>query len=91
MDDAYFSDEFRARLQKGKYTQWAEHLTEEELAVVLWYVGELGLRPLSHYRALGAVQVLKKYVRGRRLTKDEAHAIVHGGAETEDASEPDES
>ena len=74
----------------GKYTRWADDLTDDELLVVLWHVGELGLRPLSHYRAQGSVKVLKKYVYGRRLTQDEARAVVHRGAELEDASEPDQ-
>lgn len=86
-----FSDEFRARLRRGKYTQWAENLTEDELTVVLWHVGELGLRPISHYRAQGAARVLKKYVYGRRLTREEAHEVVHGRAEPEGGSEPDQS
>lgn len=41
---APFSDEFRAKLKLGKYSSWAEDLTEEDVRVLLWAVGEFGLR-----------------------------------------------
>lgn len=39
-----FREEFRKQLALGKYTKWASELTEDELAAVLWAVGEYGFR-----------------------------------------------
>ena len=39
-----FSPEFQERLAKGKYTNWACDLNEEQLAALLWAVGECGYR-----------------------------------------------
>lgn len=39
-----FSGEFRERLKLGKYTSWAEDLSEEQLRMVLSFVGEFGIR-----------------------------------------------
>jgi hypothetical protein len=39
-----FSEEFRRRLALGKYTRWAVNLTEDQLEVILWMVGEFGCR-----------------------------------------------
>ncbi len=39
-----FSEEFRARLRTGKYSRWAVDLTEEQLELVLWRVGEYAFR-----------------------------------------------
>jgi hypothetical protein len=36
--------EFRDRLSGGKYTRWAANVTEDELELVLWCVGEFGIR-----------------------------------------------
>jgi hypothetical protein len=43
---AMFSDSFRQRLALGKYTKWAENLTEPHLEALLWMVGEYGCRAL---------------------------------------------
>jgi hypothetical protein len=39
-----FSGEFRERLKLGKYTSWAADLDEEQLRMVLSFVGEFGIR-----------------------------------------------
>jgi hypothetical protein len=39
-----FSDDSRREIALGKYTNWAADLTEEQLAAVLWAVGEFGRR-----------------------------------------------
>lgn len=39
-----FSDSFRQNLATGKYTKWAENLTEPHLEALLWMVGEYGYR-----------------------------------------------
>jgi hypothetical protein len=39
-----FSDDFRKRLELGKYTRWAVNLTEPHLEALLWMVGEFGCR-----------------------------------------------
>lgn len=55
------SPELQERLRLGKYTRWAESLSEEELFLVLWHVGEFGLRAPElfgdeHGRAMAEVQ-----------------------------------
>ena len=47
MSQPAFSDEFRRQLANGKYTYWAEDLSEEHLRAVLWMVGEFAGRSLS--------------------------------------------
>jgi hypothetical protein len=39
-----FSEELREDLSHGKYTDWATDLTEEQVFVLLWAVGEFGGR-----------------------------------------------
>jgi hypothetical protein len=39
-----FRAKFRRKLSLLKYTRWAAALTEDQLAAVLWAVGEYGLR-----------------------------------------------
>ncbi|NJO18121.1 MAG: response regulator [Thioploca sp.] len=39
-----FSEAFRSCLKYGKYVTWAANLTEEQLLVLLWLVGEYGCR-----------------------------------------------
>jgi hypothetical protein len=39
-----FSEDFRRRLILGKYRRWAVDLTEDQLEVILWMVGEYGCR-----------------------------------------------
>ena len=39
-----FTPNFRERLKLGKYTSWACDLGEDQLAAVLWLVGEYGCR-----------------------------------------------
>ena len=43
-DKPIFSDEFKAKLEMGKYTSWAANLTEDVLLALLWMVGEYGGR-----------------------------------------------
>ena len=42
-----FVGEFRRKLAQFKYTQWAADLTQGQLRVVLWAIGELGYRSQS--------------------------------------------
>jgi hypothetical protein len=39
-----FSEEFRQHLVRGKYTNWASDITDNQLDFLLWYVGEFGCR-----------------------------------------------
>lgn len=39
-----FSDDLKARLKTGKYTQWAIDLSEENLEALLWMIGEYACR-----------------------------------------------
>lgn len=41
-----FDGDLRNRLARGKYTNWAKDLTEEQLIAVLWSIGEYGCRSL---------------------------------------------
>ena len=51
-----FSQKFRERLARQKYTTWAPDLTEAQLEGLLWAVGELGCRAMfiEHYLDLEA-------------------------------------
>jgi len=79
------SEEFRKSLARGKYTDWAKDLTEEELKALLWAVGEYGYRadnvlrvlqqhlpagPFSRARALLALEVLADFAHGKTITLD---------------------
>jgi len=37
-----FSEDFRQKLQIGKYTRWAAELTDDQLEAALWAIGEYG-------------------------------------------------
>jgi len=43
-DRRAFSEELREDLSHGKYTDWAADLTEDQVFVLLWAVGEFGGR-----------------------------------------------
>ena len=76
---------FRELLEEGKYTRWAAHLDADTLRVVLWCMGEFGVRmpsgtalPLSlppdgpsPIRASFALQSLVRIVHGTSLSWEE--------------------
>jgi hypothetical protein len=37
-----FSEMFRSRLRKGKYSRWAENIDEDTLESLFWMIGEIG-------------------------------------------------
>jgi hypothetical protein len=39
-----FCDEFRSRLERGKYTRWAADLPLDSLESLLWMIGEYAIR-----------------------------------------------
>jgi len=39
-----FTPEFRDQLRLGKYSRWASNLTEAQLEVIIWMIGEFGYR-----------------------------------------------
>jgi hypothetical protein len=41
---SFFSEDFKTKLRQGKYTSWAENITPDQLAAVLWAVGEFAGR-----------------------------------------------
>ncbi len=49
-----FSEEFRQHLVRGKYTNWARDITDNQLEFLLWQVGEFG------YRASGVLDHLEE-------------------------------
>lgn len=76
---AFVDPTFRKELSLGKYTRWAENLTEDQLAAVLWAVGEFACRAsetdaassqwnINHPRQIGALKILVK-----------ARRVGHGG------------
>jgi hypothetical protein len=46
-----FTDEFRRSVEGGKYTQWANYLSPDQLLGLLWAMGEYRARPTSHRSA----------------------------------------
>jgi hypothetical protein len=47
MSKKAFSDSFNKDLAKGKYSRWAVDLEEDTLMLLLWMVGEYGIRITS--------------------------------------------
>jgi hypothetical protein len=77
-----FSEPLLKSICQGKYTRWAQNLTEEQLLVILSAVGEYGVRsfePLqalhqkvpedrvSYGRAVEALKVLSEFAHRKRI------------------------
>ena len=80
-----FSEQFRKRIEVGKYTRWAKDLTEEHLEALLWAVGEYGYRshhgldvlrehpprdPVAHARAMVGLEVLADFSARRPINME---------------------
>ena len=81
-DVEMFSDDDRRRLAFGKYTRWAENLTEPQLMTLLWMIGEYGARSfrlmewLDRHEATLATDSVA-YAR-LRMALESIADIVHG-------------
>lgn len=77
-----FSGPLLKNISQGKYTKWAQNLTEELLLVIFSAIGEYGCRsyeplqalhqrvpqdPVSYGRALEALKVLSEFTNQKRL------------------------
>ena len=83
---AMFTEEFRDRLSKGKYTRWAVDLDEEQVQAILLLLGEFGHRSVTlrekllaegeYSRAVAALEGLAKIVKGERVGLIDALMLI---------------
>lgn len=93
-----FTEVFRDRLSKGKYTRWAADLDEEQVQAILWLLGEFGCRSVKlrekllaegeYSRAVAALEGLSAIVKGERVGLADALMLVRNELERAMGREP---